>query len=159
MPSTSKIIKRGLLLITGFCLVGCNFNRNKAVNNAQTSTGKPSPAVTNRSSSANEDFEPFFKKFKSDPAFQKSRIVFPLKVITPSTANNAGSLRLIPKHAWQFISMQNPHSNKQLIRKASVNPTKFKVEFLVEDTGIDTDFQFENKNGQWSLVLVRDLSD
>jgi hypothetical protein len=105
-----------------------------------------------------EDFDLFFKKFNTDPAFQLSRINFPFKLTQVDEYDNK-TMEMIPVKQWNHINMLVKQTHKNIIRKHPINKNKINVQFQLEDTGIEVNYCFVNKNDKWWLVSMDDLSD
>lgn len=107
----------------------------------------------------NEPFDPFFKKFESDSIFQKSRVKFPLKLIVTGDEGDKDSIKYIPQADWKFENLLVNQQEKSIVKKYRISDNEMRIQFQMEDTGIQTERFFKRKNGAWWLVLVKDESD
>jgi hypothetical protein len=138
-----------ILLLCTLCL-SCNLN-----------SGGANSASARKSSqkNADENFDVFFSRFKTDSVFQKSRIRFPLKIKFIAGEGDSDSTNLIPAGKLPYIDTFAANSEKEIIKKTISGPEKVNVKFQLADTGVEENFTFVKKNGQWSLVLIVDNSD
>ena len=109
--------------------------------------------------SADENFDVFFSRFKTDSVFQKSRIRFPLKIKLSAGESDTDSTNLIPVGKLPYINLFTANGTKGITRKTVLGPTKVDVRFQLQDTGFEENFTFVKKNSQWNLVLIVDNSD
>ena len=138
-----------ILLLCTLCL-SCSSNSGGA-----NSASAPKLSQKN----ADENFDAFFNRFKTDSVFQKSRIRFPLKVNLTAGDGDIDSTNLVPAERLPYIKLFIANGSKGIIKKTVSTPTKVDVRFQLQDTGFEENFTFVKKNGQWSLVLIVDNSD
>lgn len=107
----------------------------------------------------NEDFGIFWKKFKTDSTFQKSRIQFPLKY----NGHVAGeeSKTPIKKSDWRYkdnefwldyklINTSKPEKGDQAATQER------KLSYAPKDEGFANAFHFKLIDGKWFLVKVEE---
>lgn len=113
--------------------------------------------VKSQQAQAGESFTSFFTKFNRDSIFQKSRIVFPFKLI--QSEDESDTTIYITRSNWQYVDFSFPNDRKNIITQEKVNDNEMKVLLQVEDTGIYVEHLFQTKQGRWWLVYVKDGSD
>ena len=138
-----------ILLLCTLCL-SCNLNSGGA---------NSAPASKSSQKNADENFDAFFSRFKTDSVFQKSRILFPLKIKLTVGEGDSDSTNLIPSDRLPYINLFTVNGTKGIVKKSVLGPAKVDVRFQLQDTGFEENFTFVKKNGQWSLVLIVDNSD
>lgn len=107
--------------------------------------------------SQNEEFKDFWKKFKTDSLFQKSRVMFPLKY----KGGMAGEETNTPmqKSGWSFkdadfweeyelINTSKPSKTEQ-----PANQERTLI-YAPEDEGFGSAFYFKLIKGQWFLIRI-----
>ncbi|MCO5949109.1 DUF4348 domain-containing protein [Mucilaginibacter flavidus] len=112
-----------------------------------------------RKKNADENFDAFFSRFKTDSVFQKSRIRFPLKIKLTAGEGDIDSTNLIPAGSLPYINLFTVKGIKGIVKKTVLSPAKVDVRFQLQDTGFEENFTFVKKNGQWNLILIVDNSD
>lgn len=138
-----------ILLLCALCL-SCNLN-----------SGGANSASARKSSqkNADENFDAFFSRFKTDSVFQKSRILFPLKIKFTAGEGDSDSTNLIPAGKLPYIDTFVANGAKGIITKTILDSEKVNLKFQMADTGVEENFTFVKKSGQWNLVLIVDNSD
>jgi hypothetical protein len=101
-------------------------------------------------------FKEFFLKFEADPAFQVSRITFPLSLIKTND-DGKREQRLIIKNQWKYTNILNLRNAVITYKKISVD--SMNVQYAIKDTGVSVDHIFNKKQGVWKLCLIVDNSD
>ena len=144
--------KKYAITILLFCTVSLSCNLNSGGANP-ASAPKPSHKI------ADENFDAFFTRFKTDSVFQKSRIMFPLKVNLTAGEGDIDSTNLVPAERLPYINLFTAYGSKGIIKKTVSTPAKVGVRFQLQDTGFEETFTFVKKDGRWSLVLIVDNSD
>ena len=145
-----------ILMIAVMLHLSCQSNSNQKISTA--ATGHIGSPAKSKDSIDKNDFASFFKKFKVDSNFQKSRIIFPLKYILRGDEGAADSTKMIASNQMNFIALFISKSKGDLIQ-ALLKPGKRMVRYQLEDTGYEKDFTFETREGKWYLVLITDSSD
>lgn len=104
-----------------------------------------------------ENFDIFFNEFQKDSIFQKDRIIFPLKCLQYDTENDSFSEMFINKKEWKYIDFSKLPENylKKIIK---ISDDEFIYNIQIEDTGVSVNYIFENNNGKWYLVEIKDES-
>ncbi|UWY27069.1 DUF4348 domain-containing protein [Flavobacterium sp. TR2] len=116
-----------------------------------------SGAFAQTSKTVSEDFNSFFAKFNSDPKFQISRVIFPLKY---KMNNDDFELTdyTMTKEKYRTLHLNNKADEKHLKRTLSVKKSKATLEQRGLDNGIYVDYIFELKDNQWFLKTWVDQS-
>ena len=138
-------------LVILLILVGCSQNGNKV-----NSTAKKHLADSSRS---NDDFNTFFNRFKTDSAFQKAHIHFPLKYKTLGDESGVDSMKLIASGEWTFARLFISNGKKLILRRLKTTSTETDIQVQIEDTGFENEFTFLKDNNNWFLVSITDYSD
>ena len=138
-----------ILLCYALCL-SCNSNNGGA--NASSA-----PKISQKT--ADENFDIFFIRFKTDSVFQKSRIRFPLKIKLTAGEGDTDSTNLVPAGRLPYIDMFTANGAKGIVKKTVLGLAKVDIRFQLQDTGFEENFTFVKKNGKWNLVLITDNSD
>lgn len=136
-------------MLCALCL-SCNLN---------SGGGNLAPAPKTSRKSADENFDTFFSRFKTDSVFQKSRIRFPLKIKLTAGEGDTDSANLIPEGRLPYINLFTANGTKGIVKKNVLGPAKVDIRFQLQDTGFEENFTFIKKNGRWDLVLIVDNSD
>jgi|GEM_PF-4112149 len=105
---------------------------------------------------AGESFDTFFTKFNRDSIFQKTRVVFPFKLI--QSDGESDTTIFIQRNGWQYVDFSFP-DKKNVVTQERVNDNEIKVLLQVEDTGIHVQHLFQKKKGQWWFVYVKSSYD
>jgi hypothetical protein len=108
--------------------------------------------------STHESFTSFLEKFNRDSTFQKSRTVFPFKVIQTEEEDEGDKTVLVEKDDWTHVDFSFPGDKKNIVTRIDVNNDEVNIRLQVEDTGVYVEHFFQKKQGQWWLVYVRDGS-
>lgn len=127
-----------ILLLCALCL-SCNSN-SRGVNSA--------PAHKSSQKNADESFDAFFTRFKTDSVFQKSRIRFPLKIKLTAGEGDIDSTNLIPAGRLPYINLFTANGTKGIVKKTVLGQAKVDIRFQLQDTGFEESFTFVKKNGQ-----------
>ena len=106
---------------------------------------------------ASEDFNDFFKKFKSDSKFQVSRVLFPLKYQMNNDDFELADYT-ISKDKYKVLKLNNKADEKYLKRIISINKQKATLQQRGLDNGIYIDYIFELKDNKWFLKTWIDQS-
>jgi len=105
---------------------------------------------------ANESFDKFFHRFQTEPGFQKSRIEFPLKVVSIDD-DNSSSVKYISGTQWKYSNVFTRPG--RLIKKKVIDATTIEIQLQQQDTGFEMHFLFKSKQNSWWLYSAKDLSD
>lgn len=119
--------------------------------------GLSSVTLAQTSKATSEDFNEFFKKFNSDPKFQITRVIFPLKY----KANNEDfelSDYTMTKEKYKVLHLNNKADERYLKRTLLVKKNKATLEERGLDNGIYIDYIFELKDNKWFLKTFVDQS-
>ncbi len=119
--------------------------------------GLSSVTLAQTSKATSEDFNEFFKKFTSDPKFQITRVIFPLKY----KANNEDfelSDYTMTKEKYKVLHLKNKADERYLKRTLLVKKNKATLEERGLDNGIYIDYIFELKDNKWFLKTFDDQS-
>ena len=105
-----------------------------------------------------ENFTIFFQKFSGDAAFQKSRIKFPLAMVTVDE-DNSSTTKTISASKWEFYNIRELKKDKKNIFKVSY-PKKDQAIVIrqLEDTGVQLRLVFRFIDNKWQMVQLRDES-
>jgi len=133
--------------------------QDKKISEAAVDSTRVSAKSKTISSVSLESFDSFFEKFQKDSVFQKSRTRFPLKNIIVGDEGDKDVTKFVKLEEFKFISIFKDKSAKTKVKKTVLNPNKVKVQLQIEDTGLEQNFIFSNKSGNWALVFVVDNSD
>jgi len=147
--SHNKNIKVICYLLALF-LISCNLGKNDK--------SPPAKHLTSANSKDN-DFNSFFERFKTDSAFQKARIHFPLKYKISGDEGEADSTRLIVAKDWKFTKLFISNAGNLILKKIKKSPTEMDVRVQIEDTGFENEFTFLKENNRWFLYSVAENSD
>lgn len=139
-----------LLLAIIISLTGCSSQTHSIKKSEKDITYKSSTTST---TTFNETFEVFFKKFSTDSVYQLSRIVFPLNVEELETDDARISTMTAKEWGYMNFVLKKPY----LMKTISVNDTT-KVNVQMEDTGVYVDYLFTTIDGKWMLVKIVDQS-
>lgn len=121
-----------------------------------------STSKTNASAHAPEDFDLFFKKFKSDSIFQIGRVKFPWKLVL--TSEKGDTVEEIKKAAWKYDTFHYEKGYASRDLDAYTQGIKnygdsVKIELRGVDNGIQVDYTFVRESGKWFLQSGKDFSD
>lgn len=119
--------------------------------------GLSSVTLAQTSKATSEDFNEFFKKFNSDPKFQITRVIFPLKY----KANNEDfelSDYTMTKEKYKVLHLNNKADERYLKRTLLIKKNKATLEERGLDNGIYIDYIFELKDNKWFLKTFDDQS-
>ncbi|OCX50660.1 hypothetical protein BEL04_23100 [Mucilaginibacter sp. PPCGB 2223] len=108
--------------------------------------------------SADKSFDAFFQLFKTDSVFQKSRIIFPLKVFTAGDEGESDT-KTVTETRMKFIGLFIDKSEKGIVIKKMLSGNKTNIRFQIQDTGFEEEFTFIKINSKWYLSSVTDNSD
>ncbi|MBE9585693.1 DUF4348 domain-containing protein [Mucilaginibacter sp. JRF] len=101
-----------------------------------------------------EDFDLFFKKFKTQSSTQLSRIVFPLKSVYIS--HDEETVEHTNRSDWKFSNFDT--IKKLITKKSKVSNDRVDVVLAIEDTGVHVIYHFEKRKGLWWLIKTTDGS-
>ena len=112
---------------------------------------------------SNETFEEFLNQFNNDYNFQKSRVLFPLRITTlVDYETNKFDTIHIQSAEYQKHELTSPKSNivdgKVILRSETILPNQHHVIMLVEDTGIRFEFHFNMIENLWYLREIKNTS-
>lgn len=102
-----------------------------------------------------EKFDAFFERFKRDSVFQLSRIQFPLK--NTLNSDDEKEIKTIDKKEWNYTNFMN--IKKLILSKTSISRSRVSVMLQIEDTGVNVTYNFDRKEGLWTLTSIIDESD
>jgi hypothetical protein len=113
---------------------------------------------------SNETFEEFLNQFNKDYNFQKSRVIFPLRISTliDFEINKYDTIN-IQSAEYQKHELTSPKSNivdgKVILRSETISPNHHhQVIMLVEDTGIRFEYHFKMIGNLWFLCEIKNTS-
>lgn len=109
------------------------------------------------SKTASEDFNAFFAKFNSDPKFQASRVIFPLKYKMNNDDFELADYTMA-KEKYRTLHLNNKADEKYLKRTLTVKKNKATLEQRGLDNGVYIDYVFELKDNKWFLKTWVDQS-
>jgi hypothetical protein len=115
----------------------------------------PGYPIQGKQTSADENFDQFYKKFNTDKAFQLSRVVFPFKMLFVEDDSSI-STKLLEKKEWNYVNLLN---KKYIIKKRRAGRSEMIVTLQIQDTGVFVEHIFQENNGKWKLVSTKDSSD
>ncbi len=112
---------------------------------------------------SNETFEEFLNQFNNDYNFQKSRVVFPLRITTLIDFETYKSDTIYIQSAeYQKHELISPKSNivdgKVILRSETISSDQHLVIMLVEDTGIRFEYHFNRIENLWFLSEIKNTS-
>ena len=112
---------------------------------------------------SNETFEEFLNQFNKDYNFQKSRVVFPLRITTLiDFETNKSDTIYIQSTEYQKHELTSPKSNivdgKVILRSETISSDQHLVIMLVEDTGIRFEYHFNRIENLWFLSEIKNTS-
>ncbi len=147
-----QIVKKYSLVCAGAFLLlqACN-------NNATQKKEKELPPRHAATVMAAENFDDFFKRFNADSVFQKSRVVFPLKMVIAGDEGEGDSTKYIIGSKWRWGNLMAEKNH--IISKIKNTNREVIVQFNIEDTGVGICYYFTQKRGKWWLVFIKDASD
>lgn len=127
----------------------------------EATTAKPdvSTIKADRIAPEQEKFDSFFDRFDSDSAFQKSRIKFPLKLVSMDETGEKNVESYISETEINHIGVGKLKESQMIFKKRQLSKNKMQIKFQIDDTGYEKDYFFESRFGKWFLVSVADLSD
>lgn len=110
-----------------------------------------------------ETFEDFLNQFNKDYNFQKSRVVFPLRITTLiDFETNKSDTIYIQSAEYQKHELTSPKSNivdgKVILRSETISSDQHLVIMLVEDTGIRFEYHFNRIENLWFLSEIKNTS-
>ena len=110
-----------------------------------------------------ETFEDFLNQFNNDYNFQKSRVVFPLRITTLiDFETNKSDTIYIQSAEYQKHELISPKSNivdgKVILRSETISSDQHLVIMLVEDTGIRFEYHFNRIENLWFLSEIKNTS-
>ena len=112
---------------------------------------------------SNETFEEFLNQFNKDYNFQKSRVVFPLRITTLiDFETNKSDTIYIQSAEYQKHELTSPKSNivdgQVILRSETISSDQHLVIMLVEDTGIRFEYHFNRIENLWFLSEIKNTS-
>ena len=110
-----------------------------------------------------ETFEDFLNQFNNDYNFQKSRVLFPLRITTLiDFETNKSDTIYIQSAEYQKHELTSPKSNivdgKVILRSETISSDQHLVIMLVEDTGIRFEYHFNRIENLWFLSEIKNTS-
>ncbi|RYU90093.1 DUF4348 domain-containing protein [Mucilaginibacter terrigena] len=101
------------------------------------------------------DFDTFFKEFKTDSLYQLTHVKLPLALLI---VEEEGTItKMINKKDLKYLKF--PNTKETIYKKHQVNQNQVIVQYMIEDTGISVNYNFDRSKGQWQLVFIKDESD
>ncbi|TVR78574.1 MAG: DUF4348 domain-containing protein [Saprospirales bacterium] len=101
--------------------------------------------------SSPESFEEFYLRFHNDPAFQMSRLAFPLE---GKLIDAEGEMEWTPEN-WPVMQVPIWDINDPLFNTDyTKEETKFHQKVWIDNSGFISEYRFELINGQWFLVYA-----
>lgn len=130
-----------------------DYDENKMktfLENVKTSSSK----TPKKEVAMNEDFNTFFKKFKSNSQFQKERIIFPIIIAESGFGGDPDIETKYNKSNWEFIdfsSLNEPGGFKEFNEKSDkyINLT-----VGIKNSDVYANYLFKKKNGLWHLTKI-----
>ena len=112
---------------------------------------------------SNETFDEFLNQFNNDYNFQKSRVLFPLRITTLiDFETNKSDTIYIQSTEYQKHELTSPKSNivdgKVILRSETISSDQHLVIMLVEDTGIRFEYHFNRIENLWFLSEIKNTS-
>ena len=112
---------------------------------------------------SNETFDEFLNQFNKDYNFQKSRVLFPLRITTLiDFETNKSDTIYIQSAEYQKHELTSPKSNivdgKVILRSETISSDQHLVIMLVEDTGIRFEYHFNRIENLWFLSEIKNTS-
>ena len=112
---------------------------------------------------SNETFDEFLNQFNNDYNFQKSRVLFPLRITTLiDFETNKSDTIYIQSAEYQKHELTSPKSNivdgKVILRSETISSDQHLVIMLVEDTGIRFEYHFNRIENLWFLSEIKNTS-
>jgi hypothetical protein len=112
---------------------------------------------------SNETFDEFLNQFNNDYNFQKSRVVFPLRITTLiDFETNKSDTIYIQSAEYQKHELTSPKSNivdgQVILRSETISSDQHLVIMLVEDTGIRFEYHFNRIENLWFLSEIKNTS-
>lgn len=102
----------------------------------------------------NEDFNSFFKRFKTDITFQRERILYPLLIIIEDEYE--------PESYYDnkivFLFEDSLNSNEVIYTLKQINSFCFEVIIQIDNTGMNQVFVFKLDKNKWYLYQLIDRS-
>lgn len=139
---------------------------NAFPNNDSPSTHSSTTISVEQAPSAkdsNETFEEFLNQFNKDYNFQKSRVVFPLRITTLiDFETNKSDTIYLQSAEYQKHELTSPKSNivdgKVILRSETISSDQHLLIMLVEDTGIRFEYHFNRIGNLWFLSEIKNTS-
>lgn len=130
-----------------YLIISCNKTSNKL----------DSKISSFEKSVENENFDNFIERFSNDSVFQKSRIIFPLKVETYDVETFAYNNEYETMGNWRFERLID-RKNPRIINNIKTVKNQKIFLYQAEDTGIHVEYFFKLKKNKWCLYLIKDSS-
>ena len=101
--------------------------------------------------SSPENFEEFYLRFHNDPAFQMSRLAFPLEgKLIESEGETEWTVENWPVMKVPIWDISDPIFKTDYQKE----DTEFYQKVWVENSGFISEYRFELRNGKWFLVYA-----
>ncbi|MCL4818288.1 MAG: hypothetical protein KJ067_04075 [Vicinamibacteria bacterium] len=107
---------------------------------------------------APEDFQAFFRRFRSDRDFQVSRIRFPLAVLVWEPGADEPERKEQGRERWEFERFQSGDGLRWTAPRAGASADEYSLGLEGEDNGISLSYEFRRLKGRWFLVQIVDSS-
>lgn len=112
---------------------------------------------------SNETFDEFLNQFNNDYNFQKSRVLFPLRITTlVNYETDKFDTIYIQSADYKKHELTSPKSNivdgQVMLRSETISPNQHQITMLVEDTGIRIEFFFLLRENIWYLSEIKNSS-
>ncbi|MBK8517648.1 MAG: DUF4348 domain-containing protein [Saprospiraceae bacterium] len=102
-----------------------------------------------------EDFDQFYNRFHSDPAFQMSRINFPIR----GKMIDGDNEKTWTKSNWALLKVKIYDVDKKKYKVSYKKTEKSFVEkFWLENSGFSSEYIFEVIDNKWMLVYALDVN-
>lgn len=131
------------IMIAASILMGCKDKTKQTAKDTTSHEIKP----------RQETFDDFLIRFKSDSTFQRSHILFPLKVSAIDIDDKA-ELSKINSTEWTYAKFDG-----YILTTDKVSKDTTKLIIQKEDTGLHVVYYFARHNGSWRLAKIEDSSD
>lgn len=106
-----------------------------------------------------EDFDHFFERFSTDSSFQKSHILFPLKITYKGYDDeDTDTVDHIGKNDWIYTNFTSPIIDGQKV-EVEVDKKAYAVILKGYDSGINIEYYFKPDKSSWVLFKVDDYSN
>jgi len=102
-----------------------------------------------------ENFDDFFKKFKTNMDFQKSRLSSDLFIETFEEKDTVK----IKCEDFKFIYGETDIEGRQIFYRIDKKSSKEIIVIITEENGVNVEHNFKLRNGKWFLYKIVDYSN